>query len=270
MKGKYQPESMENPPFFPEAIEAPVSWGDLNLQRTHDHKAIVNPETGKVFSIVSKDYKLIRHEDAVMRVNNVIDENSDLGKYKASTKFYNSGARMRMKYCFYEIEVDIAAGDPVNPELQLFNSYDTSWPFIVLLGAFRMVCSNGLVIGKKFLHLRKRHVYDFDQIDLENQISTALKRFHRQTNQWRKWADRSLTEREHEKILKGMKFGKGTIEEIEDQTAQEAQGFNDNGFPIISLWVFVNVLTWYITHRAVSLNHRIEMERRLRSALRGF
>ena len=114
------------------------------------------------------------------------------------------------------------------------------------------------------------YVYDFDQIDLEKQVSTALKRFNRQTNQWEKWADRPLTEREHKKMLKGMKFGKVAMEEVEDQTAREAQGFNDNGFPIISLWAFYNIVTWYISHRYVSLNHRIEMERRLRSVLRGF
>lgn len=269
MRGRSQPESNKNPPAFPEVIEAPVSWGDLDLQRTHDHKAIVNPETGKVFSIVSKDYKLIRHEDAVMRVNNVIAENSDLGKYDVSIEFFNDGSRMRSTYCFYEISAEITSRDPVNPELHLFNSYDTSWPFILLLGAFRMVCSNGLVIGTKFLHIRKRHVYDFEQIDLENQVSTALKRFHLQTNQWQKWTDRPLTERDYKKILKCMKFSKGAMQEIEDQTAQEAQDFSDNGFPIISLWLFFNIITWYITHRAVSLNHRIAMERRLRSALRG-
>jgi hypothetical protein len=270
MKYRYQSESKENPPFFPEVIEAPVLWGDINLQRANDHKAIVNPETGKVFSIVSKDYKLIRHEDAVLRVNNVIDENSDLGKYKVSTEFYNDGSRMRSTYCFYEISTKITPGDPVNPELHLFNSYDTSWPFIVLLGAFRSVCANGLVVGRKFLYIRKRHVYDFDQIDLEEQISTVLKRFRFQTNQWRKWADRQLTERDHKKIIKSMKWGKGAIEEIEARTADEARDVNDRGFPIISLWIFYNVITWYITHRAVSLNHRIEMERRLRTALRGF
>jgi hypothetical protein len=36
----------------------PVSWGEMNLQRADKYKAIVNPEIGKVYSIVSKDYSL--------------------------------------------------------------------------------------------------------------------------------------------------------------------------------------------------------------------
>ena len=31
-----------------------------------------------------------------------------------------------------------------------------------------------------------------------------------------------------------------------------------------SLWQFYNVVTWYITHHAALLNHRVEMEKRLR------
>ena len=50
---------------------------------------------GKCSRLVSRDYKLIRHEDAVLRVNNVIDENSDLGKYKVSTEFYNDAITLR-------------------------------------------------------------------------------------------------------------------------------------------------------------------------------
>ena len=67
---------------FPEVCEMPVSWGDLNLQRVYNFKAIVNPKTGKVFSIVSKDYKLIRHEKAVQHIEDAINEYSELTNYE--------------------------------------------------------------------------------------------------------------------------------------------------------------------------------------------
>ena len=255
---------------FPEVSEVPVSWGEINLQRANKYKAIVNPEIGKVYSIVSKDYKLIRHEDAIQRIESTIDENLELGKYITSTKFYNDGGRMRRTYRFYEKAVEIKKGDKVNPELHLFNSYDTTWPFIVLIGAFRFVCANGLVVGDKYLYLRKRHVYDFEQMDIKKQVSTALKGFNLQTNQWKRWTELRLTEKIYANVMKTMKFGKKAMGEIENRTAQEAKGFADNGFPIMNLWIFFNILTWYITHHAVSLNHRVEMERKLRSAMRHF
>jgi len=76
----YLPEGKVEPLSFPEVIETPVSWGDLNLVRADNFKAIVNPETGKVFSIVSKDYRLIRHEEAIQKVEHVLSEFPDIGK----------------------------------------------------------------------------------------------------------------------------------------------------------------------------------------------
>ena len=34
----------------------------------------------------------------------------------------------------------------------------------------------------------------------------------------------------------------------------------------MSLWQFYNMVTWYISHHASSLNHRVELERRLNKA----
>lgn len=254
---------------FPEIEEQPVSWGYFRDFHSADrHKAIVDQDTGKLFSIVSQDYKLVRHEQAIDQIEEAIHKTPGFGEYKVTTEFYNDGGRMRRKYVFSEISVSIEGNDRVNPEIQLFNSYDTTWPFIVLLGAFRLVCTNGLVVGEKFLHFRKRHVFDFDQIRLNEQVSTALKRFELQTEEWKKWTNRLLTVAVYNQVIAAMKFGKKAAGEIEERAFQEADGYDDyNDFPVIKLWAFFNILTWYITHRTVSLNHRVEMEGRLRSAL---
>ncbi len=249
---------------FPKVSEEPVFWGKHS--KAEDYRALVNPDTGVVFSIVSKDYKLIRHEAAIKKVNKVISKTPELGKYETTVAFYGKGARMRMKYCFTDIPIEIKPDDYIFPELQLFNSYDTTWPFIVLVGAFRFVCANGLVIGEKFLNIRKRHVYDFDKILLEQHISTALEKINSQADQWKQWTDRGLNQASYAQIMKTMKFGKKATEVIEKRIQKETKKFHDNGFPVLTLWVFFNILTWYITHKAVSLNHQVEMEKRLRAA----
>jgi hypothetical protein len=105
-------------------------------------------------------------------------------------------------------------------------------------------------------------------MDVKEQVKTALKRFDLQAEQWKRWANLKLTGKIYTNVMKAMKFGKKAIEKIGERSMQESQGFTDSGFPIMSLWVFYNILTWYITHHAVSLNHRVEMERRLRLAIR--
>jgi len=256
---------------FPEIVEQPVMWGYYrDLHQADRYKAIVDSNTGKVFSIVSRDYRLIRHEEAVEQIERAISKTPELGEYRFKTKFYNHGGRMRRTYFFSDILVEIEREDEVNLELHLFNSYDVTWPFIVILGAFRFVCENGLVIGKEFFLLRKRHVYKLKQIGIEEQVSTTIKRFSLQAEQWKEWANQPMTETTYNQVMNTMEFGKKALKEIRMHLSQDSVGYDYNGIPIISVWLFYNVLTWYITHKAASLNHKVEMENRLRKAIQGF
>jgi hypothetical protein len=67
-----------------------------------------------------------------------------------------------------------------------------------------------------------------------------------------------------------MNFGVSATEEIADRLKLEAEESQRDGFPIVTAWTFYNILTWYITHRAVSLNHQVEIENRLRRAMSCF
>jgi hypothetical protein len=75
-----------------------------------------------------------------------------------------------------------------------------------------------------------------------------------------------LTPRAYSKTLETMKFGIKAKEAIENRVLQEAEDFDSEGFPVITAWGFYIVLTWFISHNAVSLNHRVKMEGQLRSA----
>jgi hypothetical protein len=70
--------------------------------------------------------------------------------------------------------------------------------------------------------------------------------------------------------METMALGERAMNDIHDRIDQQSKGSDPEGFPIITLWVFFNILTWYVTHRAVSLNHRVEMESRLRRAIMNF
>lgn len=254
---------------FPNVAEAPVSWGKHNAP-AETFKAIVNPWTKKVYSIVSNDYKLIRHEDAIEYVEGELHKYSDFKQFETETDLYNDGGRMRRKYRFTDIQIDIRPNDYVHPELQLFNSYDVSWPLFIVVGAFRFVCANGLVVGKKFLQMRKRHIIELDRMDIDLELKTAIGRIENQATQWKEWATTPLPADAYEQTMKTMKFGKKALAIINDKVAGKKTGGDPDKSPELTIWAFYNILTWYITHRGVSLNHRVELERRLRVAMDSF
>jgi len=267
MLNPYQPQR-NGKPRFPHVTKQPISWGPQNkLQTAEGYKAIVDSDTGKVFSIVSNDYKIITHQRAIEQIESIIAKNADLGSYDTKIDFFNDGGRMRCTFTFSRIAAEIEKGDIINLQMHLSNSYDVTWPFTVTLGAIRLVCTNGLVVGKKTVHIRKRHVYELDNLNIDQTIATAMKRFQKQSRKWMDLAQSPLYPTIYEKVMKTMKFGKNATEEIRHQIDHNASGYDNDNFPVMSLWAFYNVLTWYITHKAISLNHRVEMENRLRTAM---
>jgi hypothetical protein len=203
-----------------------------------------------------------------VQVEQAIASTKNLGRYEAVTEFSNDGGRMRRTYRFPGIVAEVKKGDPIHPELHLFNSYDRTWPFFILLGALRLVCENGLVFGQGLLYLRRRHIYQLRQINVAEEVGAALHSFKQQAQKWKGWTERRLTKTRFEKVIEVMKLGIKAKELVEQKVAEQAGGFDPDGFPILSLWDFYNVLAWHTTHNAVSLNHRVEMEGRLRAASR--
>lgn len=257
--------------FFPSVVEQPVMWsGKGTVHDAKKHKAIVDEKTGKLFSIVSKDYRVIRHEAAIGMLEEAIYQVEALRKYNVRTFFHNGGGRMLREYAFEGHEIAIQPGDLIRPTLYLRNSYDLSWPLEVYLGALRLVCENGLVAGIGLFQFRKRHVQELENLRLDQEVTSALKRFSKQAEVWRKWTETRLTRRLYDQVMEVMAIGPKAMEDIHYRMDQGSGDGDPEGFPIITLWVFFNLLTWYITHRVVSLNHRVELERRLRRAIINF
>ena len=122
---------------------------------------------------------------------------------------------------------------------------------------------NGILVVKN----PKEPIYGEDVFNLEEEITSALHRFLLQMQNWKRWASRPLTEFTYSKVMDAMRLGKKATEVIESRVNLKAQDYDTEGFPVLTIWTFFNILTWYATHRAVSLNHRVEIERRIRAAI---
>lgn len=90
---------------------------------------------------------------------------------------------------FFEREFDFGSGDIIKERLIVQNSYDKTRAFSFMLGAWRMVCSNGLYgwssVGASY---HKIHVGD---IPVEGLIEGVLSRYHE--NAFDLWRDFAMT-----------------------------------------------------------------------------
>jgi hypothetical protein len=230
------------------------------------YQAITNPDNDHLYTVASDKYHVTRHEDLLITVEEAIAENPEFGHFKRSISFTNDGARMRAKYRFPDVEFPLDHSDVINPTVEVYNSYDLSWSRRVLFGAFRLVCSNGLVIGKTFMNYRRKHSYlDQDNREIKSLLMSGMELFSEQTELWKSWVDKVTTPEQYERVMTGLDFSNRQMEEVEREVEVSSNIIlEDVKRRSLSYWVFFNILSQYITHRVKSENRRVSLENHMR------
>ena len=155
--------SQLNDVMFP-VIEIPANF-TLNKETTASqvlgylpentgHKFIVREDNGKVLSCMTNDYKLVTNETVLKYASPIIEKSG--GKVK-EVKSLNNGAKSIMTWNFPKEKVNIGKNDDLTPEIIIKNSYDGTVGLNILAGAFRLICSNGLVIGIIAENYKNKH-----------------------------------------------------------------------------------------------------------------
>ncbi len=163
--------NLENNMLFP-VKEVPAILQDTHLST--EHKFIVREDTEQVLSCMSNEYKLVTNQEVFEKSSEVIKEFEGT---LTETKIFGNGARARWRYRFPQT---IKVGeDDMHPEIIMGNSYDGTSQVYMMMGAYRLICSNGMIIGVTFGKFNNRHsVYNpnVKQLDtvLPDMIRTAI------------------------------------------------------------------------------------------------
>lgn len=145
--------------------------------------------------VVSKDYALVLHENVLdVATEALVAAKIAPGEVKAELNITEYGERMALslflpaKHCF-----DPGDGYPMALRLECLNSVDGSTRFRVLMGWFRLVCSNGLVIGVTSSDVRRRHVGDLQLQDVSEVLTSGLKESETEKENFKRWRKAGIT-----------------------------------------------------------------------------
>lgn len=139
--------------------------------------AVYRSDVKRPIGIVSNKYELLKHSTVINSFRTCLksietDEKIQLLK---------NGAHLFATYTMKKIKVEVRKNDIVSLQFVVKNSYDGSNSLQISLGAFRLVCSNGMVIGKQFFSYTQRHIGSKNQsIDtniLQENISQLTEQF---------------------------------------------------------------------------------------------
>ena len=137
--------------------------GKLSKELETGHKFIVREDTGKVLSCMSNDYKLVDNNQIINAAKPILKQHN--AKLKEAVSF-GDGQQTTWKWILPDVEIEISKGDMMNPEIIIKNSYDGTSQVHILSGAFRLVCSNGMIIGTTIDKYNYKH--NIGNINLDN------------------------------------------------------------------------------------------------------
>jgi hypothetical protein len=126
--------------------------------------------------VVSRDYLLVQHQDVLCTALTAFERNglapSDIRTEMELTEY---GERMALSMYLPDDYAFTPKDDhPMSLRLECFNSVDGSSRFRLFMGWFRLVCSNGLIIGVTSTDLRRRHRGEICLEDMETILRKGI------------------------------------------------------------------------------------------------
>ncbi|MCP6727386.1 MAG: DUF945 domain-containing protein [Patescibacteria group bacterium] len=222
---------------FPVKTE-PLFAGKLQIP---GKMAVIREDTNESLGIVSKHYGLLEHKVVINSFRDILKEH----KVEEKIELQKNGAQLFATYTFLDTQIKVAEGDFLSMTLIAKNSYDSSSSFQIMLGAFRLVCSNGMIIGQQFFKYNQRHFTDNIQIDmpeLKENLTQMTAKFKNSLPIMQRMVDTEMSQSitdilEREVKSKNLPKYLGDIAEESYETKAD-----------FSVWGYYNALTYSITH----------------------
>jgi len=152
-------------------------------------------KTAVPIGVVSKKYSLVQHRDVLAAARKALTaagiEPSELQAELQITKY---GERMALSI-FLPDEYSYKTGDrdAMSLRLELWNSVDRSIRLRVLMGWFRLICSNGLIIGVVQSDVRRRHVNELTPSDVDPVLRAGLAQASEDTRNLSAWRAKAVS-----------------------------------------------------------------------------
>lgn len=119
--------------------------------------AVVRTDTKEPIGVVSNKYELLRHKDVVDGFRKALSLSE--APYEENIQTTKNGAWLFATFKLSVVQMEVRKGDVVSLQFVVENSYDGKSQLRIMLGAFRLLCSNGMVIGiGKGLSYSQRHI----------------------------------------------------------------------------------------------------------------
>ena len=207
------------------------------------HKGVVD-EKGNIISVVGKGYNVIQNADIIPDYERAIYRSGlNTTAMERDIQQSHGGARTVVTYTFPAHRIEVKKDDPMDLKISVLNSYDGSWKFMSLVGALRLACLNGQVIGDFFSSFYGKHTMNLDTDVAVDRLETSLDVYLQNAEYWKQYPKISVTDLQAQNVFLNLagtsKVLNGVLEEIHLKYVEEMGG---------NLWALFNTLTDWSSH----------------------
>lgn len=212
-----------------------------------DFRAVVRTDTGETLGITKKSYRLFSNDEIIPYFEKALyNSKANLEGLQVVDKLVGRGEITMREYYLPGHQIEVRHDDKVDLRIRLLNAYDGHHKLAFWLGGFRLLCSNGMVVGQKMSHIVGRHTKNFDIGQAVKQLDSALNFYVSESKKWDRWANLTLDDDQAlEIICKLPEAGPKLCEKIHGYWHNESAKLGPN------LWALYNALTYWSTHEEV-------------------
>lgn len=200
-------------------------------------KAVLRGDNGHTLGIVSTKYGLLTHKDIIDSFRKALGKE----EYEEDIRLEKEGAQMFATYGLPNQEIEVGAGDKITMKFIVRNSYDGTNALRITLGAYRLVCANGMMIGRKMFTFSQKHIAGKEGIDdevIKEKVDQVIGKFY-----------------EAIPALKAMNETRAGLGNFDPKRVRipkylleiAREQYNESRSKTV--WDYYNALTWAITHR---------------------
>jgi hypothetical protein len=218
--------------------------------------AVIRTDTNEPIGVVSDKYALVKHSEVVNSFREALNKDD----YEERLEVTKGGALLFATYKLSGTQVEVKKGDFLALQFVAKNSYDGSRSFSLMMGALRLVCTNGMVIGKNFFSYSQKHLGNgvtIEPVFIKDTVSTLTKKFREMSPIMSKMASTKLPD------LAGGYFSTDNVE-LPSYLLKEANNeYNRAGED--TLWGLYNSYTYAISHNLRKDNPQVRLDYTKRS-----
>ena len=159
-------------------------------------KGYTTPDGQKVGSSVvgvhSEKYHAQNTFDVLQKYNEVLTKNLDCSDVTVTDRILEGGRKARRTVVFNNYQFNVTENEKISLKLDLFNSFDGSWPWFSAFGAINSICMNGLVSAQFAMVVTRKHTSGFSLNAEIAKLSNAATMFNQDIEKFKYWTTKRV------------------------------------------------------------------------------